>query len=277
VVSAIVAGVCLFAYLQSAFLSLAQQLLYRVMNYLNEIVIQIELHSVEGIRKCFVHGVSPNDHFRNEPLIYELISEYTRTPRFKDCVKLFVEYGLQFNDEILLAVLMDDRNALEEYISKDPEAVKRKYSLRTAYTPLFEASLLHVCAEFNHLSCAEVLVKYGADIEAKAGIDDNGFGGQTPIFHTVNQNSNNSIDMLNYLLAKSADLRITVPGIIWGKGYEWETLIPAINPVSYAMMGLLPQMHRNELTISAIVSTLLRHAYGISYTPGNVPCKYLSH
>ena len=83
--------------------------------------------------------------------------------------------------------------------------------------------------------------------------------------------------MLNFLLPRSADLKITVPGIIWGKGYEWETLIPAVNPISYAMMGLLPQMHRDELTISAIVSTLLQHAYGIDYTPGNVPCKYLLH
>ena len=247
------------------------------MDYLNEIVIQIELHSVEGIRKCFEHGISPNNHFRNEPLIYELISEYTRTPRFKDCVKIFVEYGLQFDDQILLAVLLDDSIALEEYISRDPEVVKREYTLRTAYTPLFEASLLHVCAEFNHVSCAEVLVKHGADIEAKAGTDDHDFGGQTPIFHTVNQSSNNSIDMLNYLLSESANLKITVPGIIWGKGYEWETLIPAVNPVSYAMMGLLPQMHRDELMISAIVSTLLRHAYGIHYTPANVPCKYLQH
>ncbi len=37
-------------------------------------------------RLCgFSNGVDPNDYFRNEPHIYELISEYTRSPRFKDC------------------------------------------------------------------------------------------------------------------------------------------------------------------------------------------------
>ena len=70
-------------------------------------------------------------------------------------------------------------------------------------------------------------------------------------------NLNNSIDMLNYLLSQSADLKTTIAGLIWGKGYDWETLIPSVNPISYAMMGLLPQMHRREITISKIVTILL--------------------
>jgi hypothetical protein len=68
------------------------------MNYLNKIIEEIELHSVEGIIECFKNGVSPNDLLRNEPLIYELISEYTRSPRFKECVKTFVDFGLFFDD-----------------------------------------------------------------------------------------------------------------------------------------------------------------------------------
>ena len=80
-----------------------------------------------------------------------------------------------------------------------------KYSLRCAFTPLYEASLLHICAEFNQVSCAEVLLKFGADVNAKAGIDEFGFGGQTPIFHTVNQILNQSREMLEFLLKKSAE------------------------------------------------------------------------
>jgi Ankyrin repeats (many copies) len=245
------------------------------MDYLDKIIGEIELHSVEGIKECFARGVNPNDIYHDEPLLYELISEYTRTPRFKDCVKAFVEAGLYFEDKILLSVLLDDANSLETQLKGKPEAIHQRYSLRCAYTPLFEATLLHICAEFNHVPCARVLVDHGADIDAKAGIDDHGFGGQTPIFHTVNQNSNNSSDMLNYLLTLSADVRLTVPGLIWGKGYSWETLIPSVNPVSYAMMGLLPQMHRNEIVIAQVVTLLLKAAYGIEYTPENVPCAYL--
>ena len=247
------------------------------MNYLQKLIGDIELHSVEGIKECFENGVNPNDHFRNEPLIYELTSEYTRTSRFKDCVRAFVDYGLNFDDKTLLSVLSDDAASLDSLLSANPKAVKEKYTLRCAYTPLYEATLLHICAEFNHVSCAEVLVKHGADVNAKAGFDENGFGGQTPIFHTVNQILNHSIEMLEYLLSKSADLQITVKGLIWGKGYEWETFIPAVNPISYAMMGLLPQMHRDEIIISKVVSNLLKAAYGIDYMPLNIPNKYLKN
>ena len=186
-----------------------------------------------------------------------------------------LDHGLIFDDKALLAILLDDANALRLLLENDTEIVRQVYTLRCAYTPLYQVTLLHICAEFNHLSCAEVLLNYGADINAKGGVDKYGFGGQTPIFHTVNQNSNRSIEMLDFLLLKSADLQITVKGLIWGQGYEWETLIPAVNPISYAMMGLLPQMHRNEVTISQVVAKLLKSAYGIDYTSGNVPCAYL--
>src|SRR5690349_14160601 len=219
------------------------------MEYLNKIVGDIETHSVEGIKECFANGLDPNMHYNNEPLIYELTSEYLRSPRFKDCVRAFVDYGLVFEDKPLLSVLLNDDQTLENLMRDYPGIVDKRYTLRCAFTPLYEASLLHICAEFNHVACAEVLVRYGADINAKAGSDTNGFGGQTPIFHTVNQILNHSIGMLNFLLTKSADVTRTVVGLEWGKGYEWETLIPSVNPISYAMMGLLPQMHRNEVEI----------------------------
>ena len=247
------------------------------MDYFQKLIGDIELHSVEGIRDCFAHDVNPNDQFRNEPLIYELTGEYTRSPRFKDCVKAFIDYGLVFEDKILLSVLTDDATTLTSYLAVDKDAVNQRYTLRCAYTPLEKVTLLHICAEFNHVACAEVLVRHGADVNARAGFDENGFGGHTPVFHTVNQNSSQSIEMLNYLLSKNVDLKVTIAGLIWGKGYEWETLIPAVNPISYAMMGLLPQMHRDEIIISKTVSSLLKVAYGVDYVPQNVPCKYLKH
>jgi ankyrin repeat protein len=245
------------------------------MNYLEKIIGEIEVHSVEGIKECFANGINPNDLYNNKPLIDELTSEYLRSPRFKDCVNAFIENGLNFDDKILLSVLSDDAKTLDKQLKADPEAVNRKFSLTCAFTPLYEVTLLHICAEYNHISCAEILTRHGADINARAGIDEYGFGGQTPIFHTVNQIQNASFDMLAYLLAGHADLQITVPGLIWGKGYDWETLIPSVNPISYAKVGLLPQMHRNEQTISLVISLLLKSAYGIDYTESNIPNKYL--
>lgn len=199
-----------------------------------------------------------------------------RSSDFKNCVKAFVDYGLNFDDKLLLSVLLDDAKSLEDQLEIFPGGIHRPYTLGCAFTPLYRITLLHICAEINHVSCAEILIKRGADINAKAGVDENGFGGQTPIFHTVNQILNHSIEMLDYLLSQSVDLEITVNGLIWGKGYQWETLIPAVNPISYAMMGLLPQMHRNEIAISKNVSLLLKAAYGIEYVASNVPNKYLN-
>ena len=246
------------------------------MTYSEKIIGDIELHSAEGIRECFSNGVHPNDLYRDRPLIEELISEYTRSPRFKECVKAFVDFGVKFENKALLAVLVDDADELERRIREDHSVVAKTCSLRCAYTPMDDVTLLHVCAEFNHLRCAEVLINHGADVNAKAGIDGFGFGGQTPIFHTVNQNSNNSFDLLKYLLLQSADLTYTVRGLVWGRSYEWETFIPCVNPISYAFMGLLPQMHRSEGDISKVVSLLLKSAYGIDYQPPNVPCQYLN-
>ena len=218
-----------------------------------DISTQIELHSPEGI-KSYLSELNSKEISNSKHLIYHLISEYTRSPRFKDCVKVFIEFGIRVDDKVLESVLIDDDASLKSMIKSDPEIVNRTFSLKSAYTPLSKVSLLHICAEFNHINCAKVLVENGVDINAKAGIDKNGFGGQTPIFHTVNQNLNQSKEMMTFLLSKLVDLQVTLKGIIWGKGYEWETLIPSVNPISYAMMGLLPQVHRDEKTISEIVS-----------------------
>jgi hypothetical protein len=244
---------------------------YKQMSY------SIEVHSVEGIQKYFNEGGNPNEVHDGVPLFTTMVEMYTRTPRFKKCVQAFVQAGLVFENQFLLAVLLDDAKKLEEGIAASVTVTEETFSLfNNTYTPLSGATLLHFCAEYNAVNCGRLLIQSGADVNAKAGLDEHGFGGHTPIFHTVNQNSNNSEDMLNLLLECSADLSITVKGLIWGKGYEWETWIPSVNPISYAMMGLLPQMHRKETTIASVVSLLTKKAYGIDYQPANVPCAYLT-
>ena len=246
------------------------------MDYLQKIIIDFEIHSIEGIKECFENGVDPNQLYKGKPLIYEMINMYLRGPEFKNSIQTFVDFGLKFDDEVLLAVLLDNAIALDKLLADDKELLFKKYSLDCAYTPLYKASLLHICAEYNHLSCAQVLVKQGIDINTKAGIDNNGFGGQTPIFHTVNQHANACIEVMKFLISQSADLNLTVNGLIWGKGYEWETFIPSVNPISYAMMGLLRQFQRTEQQIYEVVSILLKVKYGIKYFPLNIPNKYLS-
>ena len=241
----------------------------------NELYLAFETHSVKGIKKCFAQGISPNEHRDNNHIFYEFLSYYMRSPQFKECVKAFVDGGLDFEDKLLLSVLLNDAETLKILLVNDLSLISKRYSFRSSFIPMEGVSLLHICAEFNHVDCAKVLIDKAADINATAGVDEYGFGGQTPVFHCVNQNMNQSKEMLDFLLAHDVDLTFTVKGLIWGKSYEWETLLPAVNPISFAMMGLIPQMHRNETTTAHIVSKLLKAAYGINYFPANVPNKYL--
>ncbi|HTD99928.1 MAG TPA: ankyrin repeat domain-containing protein [Mucilaginibacter sp.] len=242
-----------------------------------QILYDIEVHFVEGIRRYFEEGGDPNVVMDDGmPLFKMMVEMYSRGPKFKDCIRVFIDHGLRFEDKALLAVLAHDEDQLEKAIVEDPTKVSKTYALHNnTYTPLTGGTLLHYCAEYNSVACAEVLVKHGADVNARAALDEYSFGGHTPIFHTVNQNGNSSADMLHFLLEQPADLYVTVTGLIWGKGYEWETFIPAVNPISYAMMGSLPQVHRKEKVVAEVVSLLIKHAYGIDYTPTNVPNKYL--
>jgi hypothetical protein len=178
-------------------------------------------------------------------------------------------------DPVLAALLMDNAPALHRQLEADVAILHRRYNFDCAYTPLRQASLLHLCAEFNLVACGTFLLEQGLDVNVPAGLDEWGLGGQTPVFHTVNQNQHQSKEMMALLLQHGCRVDVTVQGLIWGKGYPWETLIPAVNPVSYAMMGLLPQMHRDERTVHETVQQLMRHAYGADLPLFNVPCSYL--
>lgn len=245
------------------------------METMENLVGYIECHEVVAIQRSFKEGIDPNVLFRGEPLIFELTSEYTRGPRFTACVKAFVEAGLKLEDPVLPVLLLDSAKGLRAVLEKEPNLLHKKYTLRCAYTQMIEVSLLHLCAEFNLIQCARLLLDLGLEVDTPAGLDEYGFGGQTALFHTVNQNGNHSKAVFNLLLDSGANPLYPVKGLIWGKGYEWETFIPAVNPISYATMGLLPQMHRDEKTIAQVVQVLVKKAYGIDYRANNVPNRYV--
>src|SRR3978361_1804329 len=111
-------------------------------NY-TQLLYDIEVHSVEGISGYFKQGGSPNEIHDGMPLFTTMVEMYTRTPRFKDCIKAFIDYGLEFEDKALLAVLTDDAGKLEEVVKNDPAIVSKTYSLfNNTYTPLTGATLL---------------------------------------------------------------------------------------------------------------------------------------
>ena len=80
---------------------------------------------------------------------------------------------------------------------------------------------------------------------------------------------------MRLLPAAAAKADVHLAGITWGKGYEWETMLFDVTPISYAQMGLLPQVHRSEREIYANIRVLLAAA-GRKVPPlDNVPNRYL--
>ena len=80
---------------------------------------------------------------------------------------------------------------------------------------------------------------------------------------------------MRLLLAAGADPGVPIAGITWGKGFEWETTCLDVTPISYAQLGLLPQVHRREREIYDNIKLMLRAA-GRAVPPfDNVPNRYL--
>jgi ankyrin repeat protein len=76
------------------------------------------------------------------------------------------------------------------------------------------ATLLHVAAEFGHIDAARLLLDRGADVNARATVDDAGVGGQTAIFHAATQFGDAGFAMAQLLAERGADLgvRVKLPG-----------------------------------------------------------------
>jgi ankyrin repeat protein len=234
-----------------------------------------ETHSIEKVQEALAAGIDVNGLLDGKTPLTWLVEMYLRSPKFSDCVRCLVEAGAQCSDIGLLAVLLNDAELLEVELRKNRSLIHHRVNIRSAFTPLVGASLLHVAAEFGLMRAAAALVKAGADVEAKAAVDDCGFNGHTPIFHTVSQRGNHCQPVLRMLLEHGAKADISLAGITWGKSFEWETTIFDATPISYAQAGLLPQIGRDERDIYENIRLLARASGRVIPKELNVPNKYL--
>ncbi len=246
------------------------------MNLEDELLFGFEIHSPQKIASCLAAGLDVNKPIGGKTPIDILIEMYLRSDRFSACVKLLVDAGARYEHQALLSIFLGDAGRLAGLLDADPALLEERHALPCAFTPLDGATLLHVCAEYRHVECAEALVARGLDVDVRAALDANGLGGQTPLFHTVNSHDNFALPMLEWLLDRGASPDVHLKGLLWGKSFEWETYIPEVNPISYAMMGNLPQFQRTQRDTAKNVEILQRRKYGSLLKIGNVPNAYLA-
>ena len=241
-----------------------------------DLLCAFEVHSVQDIRAILDAGFDMRQSIKGKSIVNSLIEMYSRSDQFPDCLRLLLERGAVLDDPKITPVLLDDAKALTTALDADPSLISHRTSLTSAFTPLTGASLLHVAAEFGNVNAMRVLIERGADIDARAAYDEYGLNGHTPIFHTVNSAFNRSAPLLELLLSAGARPDVRLDGVTWGKGFEWETTCFDVTPVSYAQLGLLPQVHRSEADIYSNIERLLRAA-GRTVPPRvNVPNRYLN-
>jgi hypothetical protein len=239
------------------------------------LLLGFETHSTEKIQEALAAGLDVNGLIDGKTPLTWLVEMYLRSPKFSDCVRCLVDAGARCVESGLGAVLLDDATLLRAELSKNPALIEQRVDIRCAFTPLGGASLLHVAAEFGLAQAATVLLEAGATTEARASLDEHGFNGHTPIFHTLNQRGNHCQPVLRLLLKHGAKADVRLAGITWGKSFEWETTIFDATPMSYAQAGLLPQIHRDERDIYENIK-LLAQASGRRLPEDlNVPNKYL--
>lgn len=246
-----------------------------VMSLGDDLLLAFELHSPPGIRKCLDKGLSPIKPIDGKPPVEHLIEMYTRSPKFPECVQVLLSAGATIEDPLLQCVLLDDAEGLRTLLEATPDEVHRPLDVTCAYTCCKGVTALHLCAEFNAVECARVLLASGAHKDARAAIDAQGFGGQTPLFHAVNSNLNHSRPVMELLVDVGADLDVRLKGLKWGEGFDWETLLFDVTVFSYAQCGLYRQFHRKEEDIYSNLSYMHERRYGSAAPLRNVPNKYL--
>lgn len=235
----------------------------------------IETHDVDHLRAILDAGLDPRAPIRGKQPVTWLTEMYTRSDRFPACLRLLLERGAVLDDPALTPVLLDDAEALAATLRDDPSLLDHRTTMASAFTPLDGATLLHVAAEFGNVNAARALLEAGVDVEARAAVDEHGLNGHTPLFHTVNTNANRGLPLMRMLLEAGARPDTHLAGLVWGRGFEWETTCFDVTPISYAQLGLLPQMHRREEDVYETIEVLLLAAGRPVPPRRNVPNRYL--
>lgn len=184
--------------------------------------------------------------------------------------------GATVGDPLLEAILLDDDAQLRGLLVESKDNLQKKLSPLCAFTSCRGVSPLHICAEFNSIRCALLLLENGADVNARADRNLEGIGGHTPIFHAVNSIFNYCRPVMETLVEAGADLGIQVKALLWGESMSWETVVFDVTPISYAQCGLYGQFHRREEHVYSNIEYLYRKRYDTKPPIRNTPNKYLA-
>jgi hypothetical protein len=131
-----------------------------------------------------------------------VLQTYSRHPKGKHTIlQRFLARGYQWADTPLMAFHCGDLVRLKSHFERDPRLIHHRFSYREIYpvelgcaddfisglhgTPIDGTTLLHLSIDFDEQEIFDWLLKNGADVNAPATVDNEGFGGHTPLFNAI--------------------------------------------------------------------------------------------
>lgn len=131
-----------------------------------------------------------------------VLETYSRYPEGKhEILEIFASHGYALPDTAVFAVHRGRLDLLAAHVQRDPSVLTRQFAHEEIYppelgchtdhtlalcgTPLAGGTLLHLAVDDDAYEVAQWLLANGADVNAPAAIDSDGFGGHTALFGCV--------------------------------------------------------------------------------------------
>ncbi|MEO7271949.1 MAG: ankyrin repeat domain-containing protein [Vicinamibacterales bacterium] len=130
------------------------------------------------------------------------LETYARDPAGKHRIlDVMASHGVPLPDSPPMALHRGRLDLLEAHLRRDPALLARTFSHEDIYppslachdahelalhgAPLAGATLLHMAVDYEDLEVARWLLDHGAEVNARAHVDADGFGGHTALFNCV--------------------------------------------------------------------------------------------
>jgi hypothetical protein len=147
-------------------------------------------------------GPFTDEHGNRLAPLAMVLETYSRNAQGKhEMLELLAQRGCELPDTPIMAFHRGDIGRLESHLRREPRLLERRFTLAEIYpeecgcapggrsgmhwTPIGGTTLLHLALDFHEPEIALWLLSNGADVNAPAELDADGFGGHTPLFHAV--------------------------------------------------------------------------------------------
>jgi hypothetical protein len=177
-----------------------------------------ETQNADGLALLLDLGADLSDEQGNRIApVSMLLGTYCRNTDGKHrCLEMCAAHGVELPDTPPMAVHRGRVDLLEAHLQRDPQMLDRTFTADEMYqpaagypadrslmlnmTPPAGGTLLHLCVDCEEIEIARWLIEKGANVDARADVDAEGFGGHTALFGCVAVQSLRSDDAFARLL-----------------------------------------------------------------------------